>query len=1042
MQNEKSESGKGLESLSDIQEALNRLQESSTLTINLEGGDTVLGELSKIGKTIYESLNLKTYAENIQEYSFAVDNLRAGLARTFGVAKDDVGKIQQTIALSYKDVINMGGDVKDIVIQQDAITKTLNTNIIASKENVNDLYATFKVTNQSPERLIGGFREVGFSMTHIKDEMQKVVDTSHTMGVNTTEVSKRVVDNIGKLNLYNFEGGVQGLAKMAAQSALLGINMESTFRVADDLLDPQKAIDLSASLQRLGVTSSQLLDPLRAMDLAQNDPAELQNQMVELSKQFVRTKEDGSFEILPGAKRQMKEIETALGMNRGELSKMALQSAEVAKKMSEIRFPDGLNATEEQKNTIANLAQFNKLTGKYEISLGLDESGNEIKKSIDQLSEVNNEELTKMLDDATKPVKIEDLAKGQLSELQKMNAEGLKIKYAGRLETSMAQGDVIAKGTGNLITSKTKNLTPTEEESAEMYAKQSKSVDKARADLNEGKNLSLSDITKLFENAGETYLESVKIKTSGVLETLGEDLKSLGGGEVMKDVGEKLVKLSDNIKELDLKNLFENELVKNIVQGIKDGFKTITSNDAIIDVKNNIVHQFDEGDVTAFIQKDKIEGNNISENINTTKKDNEPIIIDNRETSKSPTINFDMMPLTDVMSKTIENIKKQAETNPEIFETFKSEIKNSLNPTNHYEKLLNEVSGAINLMSDNLKVDKQGTEPITNLKIDNTNVQKQIEELSKVLGINKPTISEKPNFDDKLITTNTDKRDPLEMMYQLSKNMDSDRQKQLTETVSFNTETLEKIMIEQLNKLTKIEYNLGVKPLATNRTENQSLDNVVIDQKESKGNFNTETLEKIMIEQLNKLTKIEYHFGMKPLVASRDTKEDVIKVDNSNLENKLSEMSKDYTGIKKNITTNDNLGDSRQITDIVKNMSNQFGSMVNPLIKPKDDITTTITATNVTPKIELPTLPKIENTNMNQTHEHKFGNFEISVNVNSNNPNIPTEQIVNAVKESFANIEIQQAMKSGLNKANTNNGLTSQGGTSNYGPQKIDYSLG
>jgi len=39
---------------------------------------------------------------------------------------------------------------------------------------------------------------------------------------------------------------------------------------------------MSAALQRLGVTQSELLDPLRLMDLSINDPGELQNQLVQM----------------------------------------------------------------------------------------------------------------------------------------------------------------------------------------------------------------------------------------------------------------------------------------------------------------------------------------------------------------------------------------------------------------------------------------------------------------------------------------------------------------------------------------------------------------------------------------------------------------------------------------------------------------------------------------------------------------------------------------------------------------------------------------
>jgi hypothetical protein len=66
-----------------------------------------------------------------------------------------------------------------------------------------------------------------------------------------------------------------------------------------------------------------------------------------MSEQFVQLGEDGKFEIMPGAKRQMMEISEKLGMGKDGLAKMALASAEVADKMQKIKFPSSF--TEEEK---------------------------------------------------------------------------------------------------------------------------------------------------------------------------------------------------------------------------------------------------------------------------------------------------------------------------------------------------------------------------------------------------------------------------------------------------------------------------------------------------------------------------------------------------------------------------------------------------------------------------------------------------------------------------------------------------------------------
>ena len=221
------------------------------------------------------------------------------------------------------------------------------------------------------------------------------------------------------LNKYNFEGGVSGLAKMAAQASLLRIDMSQTLAFAEKVFDPEGAIEMAAAMQRLGVSQSSLLDPLKMMDLAQNDPAELQNQIAQMSKQFVQLGKDGNFEIMPGAKRQMREISKAMGIPYEQLTKMALGSAELEDKMSKIRFPDLPGLDEDKQKMIANMAEMGA-GGKYEVQVTDEETGETVTKALDKLNEKDVANLEKMAN--TAPKTMEDLAKDQLSTLQSINA--------------------------------------------------------------------------------------------------------------------------------------------------------------------------------------------------------------------------------------------------------------------------------------------------------------------------------------------------------------------------------------------------------------------------------------------------------------------------------------------------------------------------------------------------------------------------------------------------------------------------------------------
>ena len=260
--------------------------------------------------------------------------------------------------------------------------------------------------------------------------MKEVVNYAKSVGVSVSGVAGKVSGSIKQMNLFNFENGVEGLTKMAVQSQRLGVDMSKTFALAEKLMSPEKAIEMSSALQRLGVTSSQLLDPLRAMDLAQNDPEELQNQMVELSKQFTKFNEEtGKMEIMPGSKRRLREIATELGMNGEELASMSIKAADFDRKLSQLKLPDFASESKETKELIASMAQIKD--GVATINIKDEKTGEVLLKQVDQLTPEDIESLKVSQEEKAKSV--EELAYDQLTQLEQINSGINGVRSAAAL---------------------------------------------------------------------------------------------------------------------------------------------------------------------------------------------------------------------------------------------------------------------------------------------------------------------------------------------------------------------------------------------------------------------------------------------------------------------------------------------------------------------------------------------------------------------------------------------------------------------------------
>ena len=432
---------------------------------NLSGGDLDTNkqyitdfnvDLADTGKALTSVL--KDFATAADPTNFeGADFLRESaqkMANEFGLGQARMSELKTTIADTLPEMLRLGISETDSLNLMTNIPKELGVNTTLGKEALIEMGAAAKVAGVEGSKLAGEFKNVGVSLYDVGDRMAEVANYAKSVGVNVQAVSGLVVSNLKQVNLFNFDNGVKGLAKMASQATMLGIDMSKTFEMADKLMSPEKAIDLAASLQRLGVSSSALLDPLKAMDLAQNDPEALQKEMINVSKEFTKLKADGSgFEIMPGAKRRLREVAEAMGMSASELANMSIKSADLDMKMSKIKFPS-FAASEEDKMLIANMSQMNS-KGEAVVQIKNEKTGN-----MDEINvkDLTADQITKLKEQQSNENKtIEQIALDQLTELQKMNA-GIN---AGKTAVSLGKATTPTMDRFYNVISKTAEITTT-----------------------------------------------------------------------------------------------------------------------------------------------------------------------------------------------------------------------------------------------------------------------------------------------------------------------------------------------------------------------------------------------------------------------------------------------------------------------------------------------------------------------------------------------------------------------------------------------------
>jgi hypothetical protein len=424
----------------------------SVWVANIDGISSKLVSTAKEYATAINPLNSDAFAK--------LDEYGTELQATFGLGKERMEEFKKTIADVAPELAKMGIDEANIATKVGDIMKGLGTTASLSTKAITELAAVSKVTGEQEETLAANFKEVGVSINDVGSEMKTVIDYAKNVGVSVKGVSSDVVSNLNKMNLYNFDNGIKGLATMAATSQRIGLKMSEVFAFSEKIYNPEGAIEMAAGLQRLGVTASGLLDPLKAMDLAANDPEGLQKEMINITKEFTTFNEkNGKFEILPGSKRRLREIAKEMGMNADELAKMSINAADFDMKMKQIKFPSLAEGDEETKQLIASMAQLEGGVAKIQVK---QESGEVVTKAVEELTPQDIAELKKANEDSSKS--LEELAVEQLSvqeqtlayfksgelalKMGKATSPSLSRFYGAVAKTNLAVAKNVSKAVG------------------------------------------------------------------------------------------------------------------------------------------------------------------------------------------------------------------------------------------------------------------------------------------------------------------------------------------------------------------------------------------------------------------------------------------------------------------------------------------------------------------------------------------------------------------------------------------------------------------
>jgi len=449
-----------------------------------ENLDSKKNDIKDLESTVVSLLNpLKTIVDGF-DAMVAGGNL---LNKNFGLARSRIIEMNLAFVDSAAGVESLGGNLQDVAVTMSEIAAASNRNVIENENVVAKLYASAKVLNTTSGALVSSFKDVGYETSQIGVNLEHSIEYIQSVGLNATSVMKDVTANMGQMNRFQFEGGVAGLAKMAAQASMLRFDMKQTFELANKVLDPGKAIDVAAAFQRLGVSVGNLADPFALMNQSINDPSGLQNSLADVAKSFTYFDEKTqSFKINPQGVLTLREMENEIGVSATEMSKMGLAAADLDRRLSQVKTAGLKFANEEDKQYLANIAKMGE-KGQYEVKID--------DKTTKQLQDLSQDEFDKLIQQQKDaPKTMEEIQKSQLGFTKSIEADVRAIRDKLVLGLASSQASNI-EGLTSIVKNFASNAQKMVPESNEMRKGVAGVVEKVQEVLETGMKDGFQSIT-------------------------------------------------------------------------------------------------------------------------------------------------------------------------------------------------------------------------------------------------------------------------------------------------------------------------------------------------------------------------------------------------------------------------------------------------------------------------------------------------------------------------------------------------------------------
>jgi hypothetical protein len=441
---------------------------------NVESAKSVIGAATEAVtsfKSYVAGTDLKALYENIEKVMIGLQDSSLALQRNIGGVVSNTANFRERLIGAYSETVDIGASFDDVTSAVKGLADGMGKIVSPSKETVVSMVELSKATQMTTTEIgtmVSELVRFGGTQQQATKQISDMAKEARLAGLNGKTYTAAISTNLKMVSGFGFKSGVDGLKKMVKEAMTLRTSFDAigAVKLADDALDPEKAIELSAAFQMMGGAVGKLADPFQLLHMAQTDMAGIQEELVKSTKSaFQFNEKTGQFDIATQDLYRLREQAQLTGAKLEDLVNAGREGA----KLDFIKDKFDLKGLpEEQQALISQLATVGA-DGKLSVDIpGLSKPLENL--TPDKLKEaLQSDEVKNALEEYQKNTSLSDrqIAEQQLTVQEKQTAIQNEIKMAVISSMSTSQRETFAKNIStankealNAVVNKSKEAAP------------------------------------------------------------------------------------------------------------------------------------------------------------------------------------------------------------------------------------------------------------------------------------------------------------------------------------------------------------------------------------------------------------------------------------------------------------------------------------------------------------------------------------------------------------------------------------------------------